>query len=523
MPIKVQALHYNYSMAKRTNNKIIFNPMGEKYELKSRAIKSAGITVFAQVFGFSIQTIGTFWIARLVIPEDFGLVTMVIVFSLLFQNLGENGFSEYVLQKDKINHIQLSTLFWINAGFNTTLAIAFVIFSPVIAWFNNEPRLIEISMVMSLSIILGALSVQHLALMKRNMDFLKTSINEVTSGFLSTIIAVVLAYIGLGYWAIVLRRVTMPLFMAIGGWILCPWVPGAPKKIEEMKSMLRFVFNTYGNFSVSYFSRNLDKILIGKYYGTSSLGFYDRAYHLAMLLPNLLSSSLASVAITTLSKLRDNLDRYKIYYTKMISIIALVSIPLSTILAFTGKDIVVILLGSQWDQAGEIFRAFSPSIGIMVIYATSGWVHLSLGRADRWFKWGLIRMSCATFAIIIGLFWGPRGVAIAYSIYIYATFLPALIYAGNPIGINFMFLVNILWRYLLAGGLSAFFCWVLFYSIPTMADFHDTLSPVLRIIMLSLSCGLSYIVGILLLFKGVSPFLLLSGLMREILNRKKVV
>lgn len=499
---------------------INFNRNFGEVDLKKRAIKSAGITISSQVVGYIIQLIGTFLIARLVTPGDFGLVTMVTIFSLLLQNLGENGFTEYVLQKETISHIQLSNLFWINTGLNTVLTLLFVALSPILAWFYNEPRIIDISIFMGLSIIFGALPTQHLALLKRNLFFFYTSLNQLTAIFMSTVIALVLAYIGLGYLAIVVRRISHPLFIAIGGWILCPWIPSGPKKSKEIKVALKFVFNTYGNFTVSYISRNLDKLLIGRYYGISALGFYDRAYHLAMLLPNQLSSSLSSLAITALSKLRGNEESYKNYFKKILSIIALVALPISIILAFTGKDIVILLLGQQWHQAGLIFTAFAPSIGVMVIYATTGWIHLSLGRSDRWFKWGLVRVSCATIAILIGMYWGPLGVAIAYSIFMGATLLPALVYAGKPIGINFSFIIVILWKYFFAGCLSVLFCWVLFFTFPKIYSIYYILNPIIKILYLSLTSCLVYIISISFLFRGFGPFKLLIGLLRELFSKR---
>ncbi len=500
---------------RRKENNIQFNLLTKSEELKQHAVKSAAITMFAQITGYLVQMIGTFWIARLVIPSDFGLVTMVTVFSLLLQNLGENGFTEYVLQKDKLDHQQVSNLFWLNCGFNTCLAVSFILFAPIIAWCYHEPRLYHISIAMSLCIVLGALPVQHLALLKRNMSFFRTSMNEVTSGLLSTVIAIAFAKAGFGYWAIVIRRVAMPFFMAIGGWVLCPWIPGLPKKSEDTYSILRFVFDTYGNFTVTYVSRNLDKLLIGKYYGVSSLGYYDRAYHLAMLLPNQLAGSLSSVSITTLSKLKDDKKRYKRNYKKILSIITFVAIPLSITLALTGQELVILLLGAQWETAGEIFRYFAPSIGLMIIHATSGWVHLSLGRADRWFKWGIVRVICASISIIIGLFWGPKGVAAAYSIYMTITLIPALLYAGKPIGVNLSFLLTILWKYMIAGVFSVVFCQFILMIFEEYIVIFKNCNPITSILILSISCIFSYCSFNIFLFRGIEPFNLALELFQE--------
>jgi PST family polysaccharide transporter len=488
-------------------------------ELKAKAIKSAGITISFQLVGYIFQTIGTFWIARLVTPEDFGLVTMVTIFSLLLQNLGENGFTEYVIQKDKIDRTQLSTLFWINTSLNLTLTILFILLAPIMAWLYKEERIVHIAIFMSLSIIFGALPIQHIAMLKRKMNFFYTSTNELIAVLLSTGLAIGLAYIGFGYWAIAIRRTSQPLFMAIGGWILFPWIPGLPKKSKEIKKALKFVFNTYGNFTVSYVGRNLDKFLIGKIYGTSSLGFYDRAYHLAMLLPNQLSGSLTGIAISALSKIRSDKIAFRRYFSKILSVIAFVAIFISITLALTGKDIVIILLGEQWENAGNIFQAFAPGIGIMVIYATSGWVHLSLGRADRWFRWGLIRMACATTAILIGLNWGPKGVAIAYSTFLYITLFPALIYAGKPVGISYYFIYKYLWRYFAIGLLTFFSFMLLVNHVSIIETFVSEIHAIHRILLYTCTIAILYFCATIAIFRNLSPFTMVLDLSRSLKKR----
>lgn len=492
----------------------------ESADLKKRTIRSAGITVLAQVVGFAVQTIGTFVLARLVTPVDFGLVTMVTAISMLLQNLGENGFTEAVLQQDKLSHDQLSTLFWINVGLNSFLTLLFICLCPAIAWFYSEPRLREIGIVVSFTILMGALPIQHLALLKRNLQFFRTSVNDFVAGFLSTALAVFLAWIGWGYWAIVSRRLAAAFISTIGGWLLCPWTPGTPRNIAQSKPLLWFAFNTYGNFSLTYLSRNLDTILIGKFFGPHSLGFYDRAYHLSMMLPSQLSGSLTSVAVASLSRVRQDPEKYRQVYRKMLSVVALVALPLSAILTLNAKDVVLLLLGAQWSTAGEIFTAFAPSIGIMVIYGTNGWLHLSLGRADRWFRWGIMRMISASTAIILGLMFGPMGVAIGYSCFIFATVIPALLYAGGPAALRFSFFFETLWRYLLATLLAAITCWFLFNSIFPIWELAQNMGAVSRIISSSLVCLIIYIIALIVLFRSTSPLRLPLDMVHEMIYRK---
>lgn len=504
----------------RLRRKTLFSSNVESTDLKKRTIRSAGITVLSQAVGFAVQTIGTFVLARLVTPVDFGLVTMVTAISVLLQNLGENGFTEAVLQQDKVSHDQLSTLFWINVGLNSFLTLLFIVSCPAIAWFYSEPRLLEIGMVISATILMGALPIQHLALLKRNLQFFRTSLNDFVAVISSTILAVFLAWSGWGYWSIVARRLAAAFVNAVGGWLLCPWTPGAPRNIGLSKPLLRFACNTYGNFSLTYLSRNLDTILIGKFFGPRSLGLYDRAYHISMILPGQLSSSLTSVAVASLSKVRHDPERYRLAYMRMLSLIAFIALPLSAILTLNAKDFVLVLLGTQWETAGDIFAAFAPSIGIMVIYGTNGWLHLSLGKADRWFRWGIVRMLSASTAIILGLMFGPLGVAVSYSVFIFVTVIPALLYAGAPAGLRFSFFFEVLWKYVVATVFAAITCWFLFSSITPIVALVQDVCAVLRIISSSLVCISIYIIALICLFRSTGPLGLLFDVVHEIMPRR---
>jgi O-antigen/teichoic acid export membrane protein len=140
-------------------------------DIKKRAVRGAGAMVFSQTLGFMIQITSTIILARLLAPEDFGLVAMVTTFSLLLQNFGMNGFTEAIIQKEDINHEMISTLFWINAGISLALTLFFMAMAPLLGSFFREPRLQLITVVVALSIISTGLSTLHSALLKRNMQF----------------------------------------------------------------------------------------------------------------------------------------------------------------------------------------------------------------------------------------------------------------------------------------------------------------------------------------------------------------
>lgn len=489
-------------------------------DLRKRSIKGAGVSVFATASNYGIQTIGTFILARLVTPDDFGLVTIVTAFSTYLMNFGINGFTEAVVQEERITHRQISTLFWVNVSISFFLTATFMAASPLLASLFNNPRLEGIAVLISFSIILTGLSTHHLALLKRSMQFSLTSANDVACGLISTTTAIVLASLGWGYWAIGMRRLMESVSRTTGAWILCRWLPGPPGKLEEVTTMLRFAFRTYGNFCLTYFGRNVDNILIGKVYGPGPLGFYDRAYHLSSMIPNQVSMPITSVAVAALSRLRGNPEKYRQYYKKMLSLIAFVGMPIGAVFTLTGKDIVLILLGPQWGTAGEIVCAFGPGMAMMIVYVTHGWLHLSLGRADKWFRWTILATCCSVVLIVSGLPFGPMGVAVAYSLFYYLMVGPALVYAGKPLQLKLWFFWDAIWRYWTAALFSVALCWFLFYGFAPFSVTFQDMHAISRLALVSATCGSAYLFAIVALFQSARPITEFVTILREMLSTR---
>lgn len=490
------------------------------FGIKTHSMRGARATIVAQLMTFGIQTISTIILARLLTPHDFGLVTMVLVFSLLVGNFGVNGFTEAVIQTEKINHKQISTLFWINMGFSLLIASLFIASSPIIVWFYKEPHLTPIIISLAMSNVITGLSVQHLALLKRRMQFDKTAANDVIASIISCSIPICLAWWGWEYWALVAKWVLASLVTTIGAWVMCRWWPGLPARNTGVAPLLQFAIQTYGNFILGYFNRNLDKILIGRFVGTLSLGYYDRAYHLSNMLPNQVLTPLHGVTIASFSRLSNDPGNYRHNYVSVISMLAFVGMPLSSIVTLTGKDLILLLLGPQWEITGQIVCVFGTSIGIAIIYITHAWLHLSLGTPARWLRWGIVALIVTALCFIIGLQFGAIGVAAGYSISFYILIGPCLHYAGKPIGLTFFSVLSSIWKYYMAALAAGLSCWFIFYAYELTSTIFIKFDVLIRIIMLSSSCLCIYLVFITLLYKGFHPILKFISVLSEIVTIK---
>jgi O-antigen/teichoic acid export membrane protein len=483
--------------------------------LRRLAVRGAGMTVFSGGFALAIQVVATVVLARLLTPRDFGLVAMVTTFSLLLSNFGINGITEALVQREQIDHTQASNLFWINLGGGLILTLGFAAAGSLLAKFYGEPLVAPIAVGVSISIVVSSLSVIHLALLKRAMMFSAVAKNEIVARAASVTVSIFFGWAGWGYWALVLGVCALPLSTAVGAWALCRWTPGGPQHAEGTGAMLKFAMYTYGRFSVNYFARNADNVLVGWRFGAPALGFYKKAYDLFSLSAAQLVASTSVVAVSALSRVRGDDAQYRRYLLGAISVMAFLGMGIAGDLTLTGKDVIRVLLGPGWGEAGQIFTFFAPGIGIMLVYGTHGWIHLSIGRADRWFHWGIVEWTVTILLFLIALPWGPQGIAVAWCVSFWTLTIPAMWYAGKPIGLGVTPIIAAVWRYILASLFAGLACYVVFSRLASLAEAPGAIGAAERVACISISFVSVYLGTIVILYRGLSPLKKLSGLLRE--------
>lgn len=485
-----------------------------KSDLKRRAVRGGAVTVATRIIDYLFQTIGIIILARLLSPEDFGLFGMVAAISGFFYLFKDLGLTDATVQSDTLDHSQVSTLFWINMLFSVGIMLILWALSPAIAWFYKEPRILLISIVSAFSFILAGMSTQHMALLKRGMFFYRIAFLEIIGTIASTALAIFMALKGAGYWALVFKPIIQSTIISAGAWIACGWRPGKPQKNTGVKPMIKFGANTMGFYLVNYFSRNLDKTLIGWKNGAASLGFYTRAYFLFVAPINQFSIPLQSVAVTTLTKLKKEPEKYRHYYLNALSLISFVGMPISTLMAAVSDALVELLLGSKWMKTAEIFSILGLSAGIQILYATQGWVYVSLGRADRWFQWGIIGSVVTVASFLLGLPFGPEGVAAGYTISLYLLVGPALWYAGRPVRLPFKQIINAVWKYYAASVVAGILCWYFMHH-------NNYESLIIELIVGSILFICEYLFNVVVLHWSAKPIVEYIKLINQFIPNKR--
>ncbi len=487
------------------------------------AVRGAGVTVLSSALSLAIQIAATVVLARILTPKDFGLVAMVTTFSLLLSNFGLNGVTEAIVQREKLNHAQTTNLFWVSICSGFLLTLGFAATGSLLARFYAEPLVASVTRGIALSILLTSISVVHLALTKRAMRFSALAKNDIAAKAISVAVSIALGCAGWGYWALVAGVCALPLSTSVGAFILCRWMPGLPGRTSGTGDMMKFAMYTYGRFSVNYFARNSDNLLVGWRFGAPALGFYKKAYDLFSLSASQLVSSISVVAVAALSRARGNAVQFRQYLLGAISVVAFLGMWIAGDLTLIGKDLIRVLLGPGWGEAGAIFTWFAPGVGAMMLYGTHGWIHLSIGRADRWLRWGMVEWPVTIALFLIALPWGPRGIAAAWCVSFWILILPAIRYAGAPIGLGSEPVFAIVWRYVAASLAAGAVSFAVFRNFDLLSVSQSTAGSLLRIVLVSAVFSLLYIGAVVALHRGTAPIVRMIGLLRTMASTTKVV
>ncbi len=499
-----------------------FHPIATGKGLRRTAVRGAGASIAGSAGNFAVGIGSVIILARLLTPADFGIVTMVTTFSLLLRSFGLNGFTELIMQREELTDSLASNLFWINVGIGTILTLAFACSGPLLVLFYHNSEVAKVTEGMSLTIGIGCFGYIHLGLLQRAMHFRSTAIINFTGQVLQVIISIVLAMAGWHYWALVWGSVTQTAVAAAGAWWMCRWMPSLPRRASGTGSGLKFATNVYARFAFGYVTRNTDNLLVGWRYGARTLGFYKKAYDLFVLPESQLLVPLSAVAVTTLSRVNRDREQFERYFLRAVSVLALVGMGIGADFALVGQYLIRFLLGPGWEEAGRIFALFGPGIGVMLLYNTQGWIHLSIGRPERYFRWGLMEFAFTLTLFLLALRWGPSGIALAWTTSYFLLMFPGFWYAGKPIGLGIGPVFAVIWKFFVASVGAGYGTALSIRAMPFFTTTFGAPGALVRMVSISLVFFGLYMVGVIALHQGLKPLRETVGLLRDLLPERKL-
>ena len=306
---------------------------------------------------------------RLLVPEDYGVVAVLLIFPAIAMAIQESGFTTAIINKKNIQHKDYNAVFWFSVLSSLMMYMILFFTAPFIADFYNIPILKSVSRVLFLNFLVGGFGVAHYAYLVKNLMVKDKAKIEIFALFISGVIGVILAFGGFAYWAIVIQQVSYFTFTVIIRWFLTPWKPTLEINFRPLQTMYAFSFKLLLSSIISRVAEHILSILFGKYYNKQMAGYYAQGSKWSIMGGSFLSGMIGNVALPILTQINENRERQKNVFRKMLRFGAFVSFPLLLGLAFVGKEFLLIVgNGDKWLPAVPFLQLFCIWNSVVYIY-----------------------------------------------------------------------------------------------------------------------------------------------------------
>lgn len=365
--------------------------------LKSQMAKGVMWTAVGKYAGIAVQIIISMVLARLIAPEDFGVVAIAQVAISFISILSDLGIGAAVVQNKTLNDKDLNSIFTFTILLAFFLSAIVIGVSPFIANFYNNQKLIPISTMIAIAMLFNVIDTVPTSLFMKDKRFEFISKRDLLFNFIGGAISVVYALLGGGCYALVLAPIIRAICLLIVNLHTYPRRIDWHFHIDPIKKIFSFsVYQMLFNI-VNYFSRNLDKLIIGKALNMKELGYYQKSYNLMMMPLQNITFVITPVLQPFLSDYQDDLNFIKEKYLKIIKFVATISVPLGICLYFTGYEIIYLMFGANWTPAVPAFKILAWSIPLQMVLSTSGSIFQSMNKTKILFINGAL---CAAQTIL---------------------------------------------------------------------------------------------------------------------------
>lgn len=387
----------------------------------------------------------TIILARKLHPSAYGLLgmaTVLIGFVNIFKDLGT---SSALIQRKEVTDELTSSIFWLNLLFGLVAVAVIIGLAPLAALFYHEPQVRRIMSVLSASFFISSLSIVPQTLLTREMAFKKLACIELIAAGAAVTVAITMALSGAGVWSLVSATITNAIILTLSVWSVSSWRPSLHLSWSQVRSIGAYSLHLSGFNIFNYFIRNADNLIIGRYLGSTALGYYSLAYSLMLYPLQNITWGLGRVLFPALAQIQNNDARLRQAYTRSCAIIATITFPLMMGMIVTSQPLIATLLSSKWMPVVPLVMILAPVGLIQSIGTTVGHIYAVKGRTDWLFWWGLAAGIVIVLSFFIGLPWGIAGVASSYAIVSFVLQYPSFAFAFRLINLSFIDFVRTLW------------------------------------------------------------------------------
>jgi len=351
-------------------------------------------------------------LARLISPEEFGIIAIVMVFINLARVFVQSGFNTALIQKKDADELDFSSTFYLSLIVAGILYIIIYFTAPIIANFYSDSNLVSVLRVLSLILFTGAFNSIQNAYVSRNLLFRRLFKSSLGAILISGVVGIFAAYQGLGVWALVIQQLVNQISITIIMWFTVNWRPRLIFSIERIKTLFSFGWKLLASSLLNTLYLDLRTLLIGRFYTPSILGYYNRGEQFPKVIVNNVNGSIQSVMLPTLSAYQDDKKRMKKFMRRSIVTSSFLIFPMMIGMAVVAESLVAVVLTETWLPAVPFLQIFCISYMLMPIHTANLQAINALGRSDIFLRLEIFKKTLGVIVLAISLPFGVYAIAI---------------------------------------------------------------------------------------------------------------
>ena len=389
--------------------------------LKAKTISAMLWSSIGKFGTMGISFVSNMVLARLLMPEDFGLIGMLTIFIAISEVFILGGFGQALIQKKTPTHIDYSTVFFWNLFASFLFYVILFISAPAIARFYGMPLLCKVLRIQSITLIINSFAVVQSNQLIKQLRFKALSIRNVSAVIIGTTVAIIMAYKGYGVWSLVVSSIVSSFVGVLLLWGQSSWRPKWEFSMDSFKQLFAFGGLMALSSLVDKIYNELQGLIIGKWYSPADLGYYSQAHKLEQVPVQALSQIVSQVSFPVFSSLQDNKERLLYGVRKNLIAVTYLNFPMSILLMVVGAPLIRLAYGPNWDVAIPYFQILCFAGMMFTTNTMNNQVIKALGKSNIYFYAQLAKRTIGILLMIIGAtigIWGLLG-AVALNSYVF--------------------------------------------------------------------------------------------------------
>lgn len=370
--------------------------------LKNKTVKGVGWSAIDNVAQMGVTFLVGIVLARLLTPDDYGLLGIIAIFTAVCNTLVNAGFTSALIRKKDVTEDDYNTVFIVNTGISIILYALIYLCSPLIADFFNRIELVNLTRVSSLGIIVGALAIVQQTRLTKRIDFKSQTKITLIASISSGAIGIVMALLGFGVWALVAQQLSSQLIRTVLLWIVNKWIPMLRFSLDSFHELFGYGWKIMLSWLLETIWKELYQVVVGKFYSPATLGQYTRSKHFSQMLSSNLTNVIQRVTFPVLSNIQDDKTRMVSAYRKIIKITMFVTAISSVCLGAVAEPLLYCLIGPQWHDAAVYLPLICLNASLYPLHAINLNMLQIQGRSDLFLGLEIVKKVVAVFPLCVG-------------------------------------------------------------------------------------------------------------------------